>query len=1021
MTAADEPLSPSGSPAEKSYREYLDRLARGEELDFEAFCAERPAEASELRGIHRQREEFLRHGAEAARMIRDEVSGDSGEDPESGSGGSGSSHDSEAEEGLPPSFKDLLRKLRRHPETASRYHLRGEVAHGGMGAILRIHDDELDRDLAMKVILGQSPAATGVTPPVDSSVLARFLDEAQITGRLDHPGIVPVHELGIDSQGRVYFAMRLVKGHDLKEVFRLIREGSENWNEARALGVLLKACEAVAYAHNRKVIHRDLKPANIMVGRFGEVYVMDWGLARELGRGDLKDLRLRPEGSSDFTTLRSIRREEADSTPDSPLVTMDGHVVGTPSYMPPEQASGELDRLGPRSDVYAMGAMLYELITGAAPYVVPGVKKTQHTILAEVLNGPPRSLREMSLDVAPPLLAICEKAMRREPSERYGSMVELSEDLQAFLEGRVVAAYRATALERAARWVRGHRVVVAVLFAVISAIVAAMFAVWYQWANEQRDRRVTLEAGLDLVESREHEAARAKLSDLLTEENERTEEGRTALLAEIGLLYRCGWPAEGRKLLDEARRSISALPEARLRHTLPGHAAFARVLEDGLPPPQDDWIGDLCRQADPDIYERARSIAEHMKRNVVFTGLPSPMVNQGRGIDVLPLEGGRCIVYAANEATETPTRPVLQVLDLRNEENWRIEFPEDPWLGRTVKWIQLLGNENRPAPRRMIVLSKDEKGVHRLTDCELDIAGRAIRCGEEYELRDTGTPGSIFCWQPSSAIDDVVVIVYGLNELSYHHLIGKEWSSPPSNLPGLFNTNTPGFLLRGDFTGDGEPELLLSLMEWGEYSLHLVRELPGTDDFVHLSSQRFGTSAIGCSFEREDSPGRLDLFFAKYMTSDELKQSFEFFGRFRPNGIDDAARIARFDESTREFRTLAAEPTGLRMKGLFATPVDLAVADLDGDGEREYIQLVATSPPGMGSILRPEKCEFTVQILHRPAREESTDFEPVLVASCNARHVLATNLDEDREAELVLVSWPNEKEVEVTIHGYDAK
>src|SRR5690606_23803914 len=143
-------------------------------------------------------------------------------------------------------------------------------------------------------------------------------------------------------------------------------------------GVLQKVCEAMSYAHDKGVIHRDLKPANIMVGRYGEVYVMDWGLAKILGREEARDVRLRPDASSGPTVIRSDRREHAADTPDSPLYTMDGDVVGTPAYMPPEQAEGDLEAMGPHSDVYAVGAMLYHLLAGHMPYVRTGERASNY-------------------------------------------------------------------------------------------------------------------------------------------------------------------------------------------------------------------------------------------------------------------------------------------------------------------------------------------------------------------------------------------------------------------------------------------------------------------------------------------------------------------------------------------------------------------------------------------------------------------------------------------------------------------
>ncbi|MHC5209558.1 MAG: serine/threonine-protein kinase, partial [Planctomycetota bacterium] len=229
----------------------------------------------------------------------------------------------EGKEQRPPSGSapsELVEQLAAHAPKASRYTLEGEIARGGMGAIVKVWDEDLRRHLAMKVVLGEADAKpTGRTPVVDERTLGRFLEEAQVTGQLDHPGVVPVHELGVDATGRVYFTMRLVKGRDLKEIFGLVWRGAEGWSQTRALNVLLKACEALAYAHSKGVVHRDLKPSNIMVGRFGEVYVMDWGLARVLGHEDRKDIRLRSETVPESSeAVRSLRRDAVGLTPDSP-------------------------------------------------------------------------------------------------------------------------------------------------------------------------------------------------------------------------------------------------------------------------------------------------------------------------------------------------------------------------------------------------------------------------------------------------------------------------------------------------------------------------------------------------------------------------------------------------------------------------------------------------------------------------------------------------------------------------------
>jgi formylglycine-generating enzyme required for sulfatase activity/tRNA A-37 threonylcarbamoyl transferase component Bud32 len=379
----------------------------------------------------------------------------------------------------------VLERLQNRIGKESRYQIQGEFARGGMGAILKVWDQDLRRTLAMKVVLGKAESEQkGSTPAIDEKSLGRFLEEAQITGQLDHPGIVPVYELGMDTDGQVFFTMRLVKGRDLKHIFDLVRDGREGWTQTRALTVLLKVCEAMAYAHSKGVIHRDLKPANIMVGRFGEVYVMDWGLAKVLGREDTRDLRIKaPETTG---SLHTEGREEREQNPDTPLVTMDGAVVGTPAYMPPEQARGDVEKLDRRSDVYALGAMLYHLLTGQMPYVVPGMETTPHAIWRWVLEGRPQPIGEMTRSVSAELTAVCEKAMSRESRGRYEDMSELADDLAAYLDGRVVRAHRTGAIAELGKWVSRNRALAAVGIAFILLAFSGLGAVGYVEAQGRK-------------------------------------------------------------------------------------------------------------------------------------------------------------------------------------------------------------------------------------------------------------------------------------------------------------------------------------------------------------------------------------------------------------------------------------------------------------------------------------------------------------------------------------------------------
>ena len=462
--------------AEAAFASYLARLKQGELVDFDHFCSERPAVADSLRGLFdawhattgaQQREktgetigEFLSNQGE-----RGNISLDPDAPPEdSGSG-----------------IRDRLAQLGRR---TGRYNLREEVARGGMGVILKIWDKDLRRTLAMKASFHHFRGDDGEVPAAAQEIVARFVDEAQITAQLDHPGIVPVHELGVDNDGRMYFTMRLVKGHTLDEIIRLARDDKDGWNRPRAVGVMVRVCEAMAYAHAKGVIHRDLKPANIMVGDFGQVYVMDWGLAKVLGRHDPHQRAWEAAASVLRTQVRTDRLDDLLSTPNSPLLTMDGMVLGTPTYMPPEQAEGRIDALDPRSDVYSVGALLYTLLTGRMPYVDPADPPSAGKVIMSLIEGPPKPVLELDPSIPPELVAVCEQAMSRNPDERYQNMGEMADDLRAFVENRVVRAYASGPLAEFRKWVHRNRAVAASLLLVLLVTLgASLFVAWQQNAK----------------------------------------------------------------------------------------------------------------------------------------------------------------------------------------------------------------------------------------------------------------------------------------------------------------------------------------------------------------------------------------------------------------------------------------------------------------------------------------------------------------------------------------------------------
>ena len=290
-----------------------------------------------------------------------------------------------------------------------RYEIKAEVGRGGMGVVLRAFDRDLKRDVALKVARSDRTGSHSV---------ARFIEEAQVTGQLSHPNIVPVHELGHEVGGRTFFTMKLVEGQSLARIVRLLRMGDADARRefplTRRLYIFGQLLNCMAYAHDRGVIHRDLKPDNVMIGDYGEVMVMDWGLAK---------VRDRPEHVSRVTTTRL-------QTPGSE--TQDGAVIGTPAYMPPEQARGERDSIDERSDIYSLGAILYELLALHPPYEAT----TASELIARVMGDPPPPPSARNPDVLIPrgLERIVMRCLAPTQSERFQSARELQAALEAYEE-----------------------------------------------------------------------------------------------------------------------------------------------------------------------------------------------------------------------------------------------------------------------------------------------------------------------------------------------------------------------------------------------------------------------------------------------------------------------------------------------------------------------------------------------------------------------------------------------------------
>ncbi len=352
---------------------------------------------------------------------------------------------------------------------SDRYLVKGKIAEGGMGVVYKAFDKDLKRDVAMKVV---KPELLKSHP----TVRARFIEEAQVTGRLLHTGIVPVYELNLEKEDQPYYTMLLVKGEEFEAIIKKVKDGDPAWTLTRAVGVLLRVCEAMAYAHDKGVVHRDLKPSNVLVGRHGEVYAMDWGLVLVKGTEDLHEFSL-------DTSALTINED--------PVLRADGQMIGTPAYMPPEQAAGRTREVGPRSDVYSLGAILYHLLAGSRPYARPA-NVARDDRPRWVSDGPPDPLLELAPEAPAELVSICEKAMAREPAKRYASMGRMADDLRAYLENRVVEAHKTGVIIEMRKWVQRNRV----LAAMAALIVVGLCVVGVVDAAKNREIHRQREAAL---------------------------------------------------------------------------------------------------------------------------------------------------------------------------------------------------------------------------------------------------------------------------------------------------------------------------------------------------------------------------------------------------------------------------------------------------------------------------------------------------------------------------------------------
>lgn len=397
-------------------------------------------------------------------------------------------------------------------------------AKGGLGQVSVALDQDLNREVALKEIQPEH-----ADNPVSRE---RFLLEAEITGGLEHPGIVPVYALGHGADGRPFYAMRLIRGDSLKAAIEAYHRpdnpnrrdpGERQLDLRRLLDRFVDVCNAVDYAHSRGVLHRDLKPGNIMVGKHGETLVVDWGLAKAVGKKEI---------ISDEATLAPA------SAISSSGQTQPGSAIGTPAYMSPEQAAGKLDQLGPTSDVYSLGATLYQILCGNPPFEKENLAET----LTKVQRGDFPKPRTVCPTIPGGLEAICLKAMSVLPVERYQTVRALADDLERWLADEPIVAAPDTPAERINRFARKHRGAMLATGIVCVVSLAAMLVI-----NDQRHEtnRVKLER-----EEAQEDLQHARAVERLVLENSRL--GRNLALAFVAGVPKPDASAEFLRIAEES-------------------------------------------------------------------------------------------------------------------------------------------------------------------------------------------------------------------------------------------------------------------------------------------------------------------------------------------------------------------------------------------------------------------------------------------------------------------------------------
>jgi hypothetical protein len=543
------------------------------------------------------------------------------------------------------------------------YGLEGEIARGGMGRIYSAQDPNLERHVAIKVSGARNPA-----------VQAQFCHEARVLAHLAHPNIVPVYNLGRDAEGRSFYSMKLVQGRTLREVLRLLDAGDQetisHFTRARLLRVFRKVCDAMAFAHDRGFLHRDLKPENIMVGEFGEVLVMDWGLAKALpGHGAPAEEPAYP-----------------------------GFIEGTPQYMSPEQAEGQYAGLDERSDIYSLGGILYSILTLRPPVegvsvdeVIEKVKNGQTTkilqragVVGLQAGGPGR----MKSGIPDALRAVTQKAMSRDRERRYTSVQELARDLESFQSGFATTAEEAGVARLAVLLVKRHKVLAAMLALMLAG--AGVFTVRLAKSERQaralaRDARTQAAiASANAVRAAEN-AERAEKQAHIAAENERIalEEREESRVASASANIAVAEAAEQFYNADAMRRALREVPVGlrdqtwRYLHRLADSSE--RTLEEPAGSYTNAWqvlpdYPDVLWSLRGDSYFRNAVLME----TSVSSGASREVVHLGNGLwsvlAVAPDAKRVAVVRYIREATENKSKYSVELWSLESSQK-QLEIP----------------------------------------------------------------------------------------------------------------------------------------------------------------------------------------------------------------------------------------------------------------------------------------------------------------------------------------------------------